>query len=226
MPLVCRLLAWVGRLVVTDRLTDTQTHTQTKYSNPRCACAPRVNHGCLLLYISHGLEPLAESTALPNEWSLVGYWWNLWKADLELHSAACSIFFFWYFAGLQQLSMMPLVLSEHWIQDYQCLLFSSNLSHLAMVLDLTALHACMAWWEPEMTLFCSSVSGCVLFINLPNSTGHRPGGENNSDIGFPCLDCLATLLGPKATASGLYCFPHRLKSASCPRVPVALQFYS
>jgi len=31
--------------VETDTKTDTHTHTdtQTKYSNPRCACAPRVN---------------------------------------------------------------------------------------------------------------------------------------------------------------------------------------
>ena len=30
------------RLDWTD--THTHTHTQTKYRNPRCACAPRVNH--------------------------------------------------------------------------------------------------------------------------------------------------------------------------------------
>jgi len=29
-----------------DRHTDTHTDTQTKYSNPRCACAPRVNNYC------------------------------------------------------------------------------------------------------------------------------------------------------------------------------------
>ena len=27
----------------TDRWTDRQTHLQTKYHNPRCACTPRVN---------------------------------------------------------------------------------------------------------------------------------------------------------------------------------------
>ena len=34
-----RPVAWGGRIVVTDR----HTNTQTKYSNPRCTCAPRVN---------------------------------------------------------------------------------------------------------------------------------------------------------------------------------------
>ena len=34
-----RLVAWGGILVVTER----HTHIQTKYRNPHCACAPRVN---------------------------------------------------------------------------------------------------------------------------------------------------------------------------------------
>ena len=34
------LVAWGGRIVVTDRQID--RHTQTKYCYPRCACAPRV----------------------------------------------------------------------------------------------------------------------------------------------------------------------------------------
>ena len=29
--------------MLSNRHTHTQTHTQTKYCNPRCACAPRVN---------------------------------------------------------------------------------------------------------------------------------------------------------------------------------------
>ena len=41
-PSVRRLLAPVRRLAWLDRHTD--THTQDKYRNPRCACAPRVNY--------------------------------------------------------------------------------------------------------------------------------------------------------------------------------------
>ena len=44
---MCRFVACGSRIKV-DRQTDRQTHThtdgQTKYSNPRCACAPRVNN--------------------------------------------------------------------------------------------------------------------------------------------------------------------------------------
>ena len=32
--------AWIAA----DRQTDSRTHTQTKYRNPRCACAPRVKN--------------------------------------------------------------------------------------------------------------------------------------------------------------------------------------
>ena len=41
-PSVRRLLAPVRRLALWDR--HTHTHTQDKYCNPRCACAPRVNY--------------------------------------------------------------------------------------------------------------------------------------------------------------------------------------
>ena len=34
----------------TDRQTDRQTDTPTDYSNPRCACAPRVNNDTQLAY--------------------------------------------------------------------------------------------------------------------------------------------------------------------------------
>ena len=37
--LISRLVACSARIVV-----DRQTDTQIKYYNPRCACAPRVNH--------------------------------------------------------------------------------------------------------------------------------------------------------------------------------------
>ena len=42
--LISRLLACSARIVV-YRQTDRQTDTQTKYCNPRCARAPRVNYG-------------------------------------------------------------------------------------------------------------------------------------------------------------------------------------
>ena len=43
-PFTCHFVACSSRIEV-DRQTDTHTHTdgQTKYRNPRCACAPRVN---------------------------------------------------------------------------------------------------------------------------------------------------------------------------------------
>ena len=34
------LAAWAGRIAVTDRETEKETHTQT---NPHCTCTPRVN---------------------------------------------------------------------------------------------------------------------------------------------------------------------------------------
>ena len=50
MLVLLKLLASLIKCVVacsvrieTDRQTDRQTDTQTKYSNPCCACAPRVN---------------------------------------------------------------------------------------------------------------------------------------------------------------------------------------
>ena len=41
--LISRLVACSPRIVV-DKQTDRQTDTQNDYCNPRCACAPRVNH--------------------------------------------------------------------------------------------------------------------------------------------------------------------------------------
>ena len=41
--LISRLVACNPRIVI-DTHTDRQTDTQTKYCNPRCACAPRVNY--------------------------------------------------------------------------------------------------------------------------------------------------------------------------------------
>ena len=41
--LLSRLIACSARISV-DRHTHTHTDTQTKYSNPRCACAPRVKN--------------------------------------------------------------------------------------------------------------------------------------------------------------------------------------
>ena len=41
--LISRLVACSARIVV-YRQTEKQTDTQTKYCNPRCACAPRVNY--------------------------------------------------------------------------------------------------------------------------------------------------------------------------------------
>ena len=44
-PLVsAALLHVVAENVVIDRRTDRRTDLQTKYCNPRCACAPRVNY--------------------------------------------------------------------------------------------------------------------------------------------------------------------------------------
>ena len=41
------IVAYDCRLAGTDRQTHTQRHTQTNYSNPRCACAPRVHYANL-----------------------------------------------------------------------------------------------------------------------------------------------------------------------------------
>ena len=35
--------------VAARAVTDKQTDTQSKYRNPRCACAPRVNDGCKIM---------------------------------------------------------------------------------------------------------------------------------------------------------------------------------
>ena len=41
--IVCGTNNHVQSEMLSNRHTDTQTDTQTKYCNPRCACAPRVN---------------------------------------------------------------------------------------------------------------------------------------------------------------------------------------
>ena len=41
---VARIITWKVRCWVTDTQTDRHTDTQTKYCNPCCACAPRVNN--------------------------------------------------------------------------------------------------------------------------------------------------------------------------------------
>jgi len=51
--------------VETDTQTDTHTDTQTKYSNPRCACAPRVNDSAvpeLMAIIFVSMQILSAST--------------------------------------------------------------------------------------------------------------------------------------------------------------------
>ena len=48
----CSFVVQIITRVVRCRVTDTHTHTdtQTKYSNPRCACTPRLN---ILQYLTH-----------------------------------------------------------------------------------------------------------------------------------------------------------------------------
>jgi len=77
---------------------------------------------------------------------------------------------------------------------------SSNFSHLAMVLDVTALYGLMRARNsfdsvPRIGAVRSSYARKV-------TTGHSPGscgkdGKKNSVIGFPHLDCLASLLGER-----------------------------
>ena len=45
MPFVERFMAREVRCWVTDRQTHRQKDTHDNYSNPRCACTPRVNQG-------------------------------------------------------------------------------------------------------------------------------------------------------------------------------------
>ena len=58
-PFVCRFVACRSRIKVrkTDRQTDRHTDGQTKYRNPRCACAPRVKKACntVNVYYAHNL---------------------------------------------------------------------------------------------------------------------------------------------------------------------------
>ena len=76
---------------------------------------------------------------------------------------------------------------------------TSSDSHLAIVLDVTALYG-------AKNNFCSPpLKGAVHAPYTVNATTwHNPvscrkGGKKNSVISFPCLDCLARLLGAKHT---------------------------
>ena len=81
---------------------------------------------------------------------------------------------------------------------------SRDLSHLARVLDVTALCGLI---RARNNLVSPPLQVTVITGHSPGSCGKE--GKKNSVIGFPCLDCLARLFGVKATPAGLYCFPLR-----------------
>ena len=56
-----RFVAVIGRPVpCTARLASRRTDRQTKYRNPRCACAPRVNNYCIRQSKRHNIYCLHE----------------------------------------------------------------------------------------------------------------------------------------------------------------------
>jgi hypothetical protein len=82
-----------------------------------------------------------------------------------------------------------------------------DLSHLAMVLDVTALWGLMIARNNLVSrpLFEAVCSSYAITGHMPASDGNE--GKKKVTTGFPCLDCLARLAEINTTPSGLYCFP-------------------
>ena len=94
--IVCGTNNLVKSEMLGDRHTDTHTDTQTKYCNPRCACAPRVNNRVTGLEMGKNLRANAGKTPMTSRQILVsgvsvrrrgpltGIWWFISRAGHPL----------------------------------------------------------------------------------------------------------------------------------------------